>query len=290
MKTLPSILFSLFAAACISGCSSRTPDSSKEGSHQKENGYELVWYDEFDYKGLPDSTKWNYDTEGNDEGWGNRELQFYTEAREENACVENGTLLITAQKQDFQGKEYTSARLISNAHWKYGRIEVRAKLPDGVGTWTAIWMMPGGWSFNDANWPNVGEIDIMEHVGYEPGIVHASAHSKDYQWRAGTQKTATVEVPDAIETFHSYIMEWTPDVMKTYVDDSLYFEYVNEGLGESKWPYDKPFYLILNVAVGGDWGSVKGIDEAAFPQTMVVDYVRIYQKPPLTDGSKRALI
>jgi beta-glucanase (GH16 family) len=282
MKTLPSLLFSLFVAACISGCNNPNPDSSKEDTRKSGNGYELVWHDEFDYEGLPDSTKWSYDTEGNEEDWGNSELQFYTEASEENARVVNGSLFITARKQAFQGKEYTSARLISNAHWKYRRIEVRAKLPDAKGTWTAIWMMPGNWSFDDANWPDVGEIDIMEHVGYDPGMVHASAHSKDYhyEWENETQKTAIIKVPDATETFHSYIMEWTPDVMTTYVDDSLYFEYVNEGLGESKWPYDKPFYLILNVAVGGSWGSVMGIDEGAFPQTMEVDYVRVYKKTP----------
>ena len=147
-----------------------------------------------------------------------------------------------------------------------------------TGTWSAIWMMPGGWTFNDGNWPDVGEIDIMEHVGHELGVIHASAHSKDYQWQKQTQKTATIFIPDVDKKFHSYIIEWTPDVIKAFVDDSLYFEYQNEGLGESKWPYNKPFYLILNVAVGGAWGSMKGIDDEAFPQTMEVDYVRVYQK------------
>ena len=240
--------------------------------------YEMVWNDEFDNNGLPDKTKWSYDTEGNEDGWGNFEAQHYTEANLKNAGVENGILHITARKEDCSGKKYTSARLVSKANWKYGKIEVNAKLPPGRGTWSAIWIMPGGWSFNDGNWPDIGEIDIMEHVGHDLGVIHASAHSKDYQWQKETQKTATISVPDVSEKFHSYILEWTPDVLKAFVDDSLYFEYKNEGLGETKWPYGKPFYLIMNVAVGGAWGSMQGIDEDAFPQTMEIDYVRIYQK------------
>jgi len=235
-----------------------------------------VWQDEFDYNGLPDTTKWSYDTEGNEAGWGNYEAQHYTGANEKNARVENGVLQIIAQKQDFGGKAYTSARLVSKADWKYGKIEVRAKLPPAMGTWSAIWMMPANWSFNDGNWPDVGEIDIMEHVGHDLGVIHASAHSKDYQWQAQTQKTATIDVPDATEKFHSYTLEWTPDVLKATVDDSLYFEYKNEGLGKTKWPYDKPFYLIINVAVGGAWGGE--VDDSAFPQVMEVDYVKVYQK------------
>ncbi len=242
--------------------------------------YELVWSDEFNYNDLPDPNMWIYDTEGNNAGWGNNEAQYYTEAIKKNARVENGKLHITAIREEIEGKEFSSARLMSKADWKYGKIEVNAKLPDARGTWSAIWAMPGGWTFKDGNWPDVGEIDIMEHVGHDLGIIHASAHSKDYQWQKQTQKTATIFVPDVNTEFHSYIMEWSPEVMRTYVDDSLYFEYRNERLGDSKWPYDKPFYLILNVAVGGAWGSMNGIDSTAFPQTMEVDYVRVYQKNP----------
>ena len=258
----------------------RDHESSPVVSNSKTDGkdWQLVWSDEFNGRGLPDSTKWTYDTEGNSAGWGNNEKQFYTIARKENASVENGKLTITAIKEDFEGKKFTSARLVPKTAWQYGRIEVRAKLPNGRGTWPAIWMMPGGWSFKDGNWPDIGEIDIMEHVGYDLNVIHASAHSKDYQWRASTQKTAVIKVPDVTENFHNYILEWSHDVMKAYVDDSCYFVYKNEGLGVSKWPYDKPFYLILNLAVGGDWGNIKGIDENAFPQTMEVDYVRVYKK------------
>lgn len=268
-----AILFSILLMA-LAGCQS--------GQNQKKQAipdiYELVWSDEFDYSGLPDSAKWRYDTEGNEAGWGNNEDQWYTAARLENAHVENGVLHVTARREDFEGKKFTSARLISNADWKYGRFEIRAKVPEAVGTWPAIWMMPGGWSFNDGGWPGVGEIDIMEHVGFDPGVIHASAHSQDYQWQAGTQKTGTIMVPDAMNEFHVYTLEWSPEALKAYVNDSLFFDYQNEGLGSSKWPYDKPFYLILNVAVGGEWGRVKGIDEDAFPQTMEIDYVRVYQK------------
>ncbi|MBS2210311.1 glycoside hydrolase family 16 protein [Carboxylicivirga mesophila] len=245
----------------------------------KENKeYKLVWQDEFDYVGLPDSSKWAYDQEGNPHGWGNNEAQFYTNSRRENAWVEDGKLHIIAVNEAYEGKEFTSARLMSKADWQHGRVEVRAKLPKGIGTWSAIWMMPGGWTFNDGNWPNIGEIDIMEHVGYDLGTIHASAHSKDYQWQAGTQQTATVKIPHVDSLFYTYALEWTADSLKAFVDDQQYFAYANEGLGEDKWPYEKPFYLLLNLAVGGAWGSVEGIDTLSFPQTMEVDYVRIYQK------------
>ncbi len=268
------ILLVLFALNMIA-CNSKQAKKSDPKTPLK---YQLVWSDEFDYTGLPDSTKWTYDTEGNAHGWGNQEAQFYTQAKKENAWVENGNLKITALKEQCEGKEYTSARLNSKANWLHGKIEVNAKLPKGIGTWSAIWMMPANWTYNDGNWPTIGEIDIMEHVGHNLGTIHASAHSKDYQWQKNTQQTDTINISDVDEKFHSYILEWTPEVMKAYVDDQLYFEYKNEGLGKSKWPYVKPFYLIINLAVGGAWGSEKGIDNNSFPQSMEIDYVRIYQK------------
>ncbi|WP_347839557.1 glycoside hydrolase family 16 protein [uncultured Draconibacterium sp.] len=278
MKSLKYFVLIALGLACIMSCGNRTNKNTSTSNQAPPAEYQLVWSDEFDGSGLPDSTKWGYDTEGNDHGWGNNEAQFYTTKRQQNSKVENGMLHITALKESFHDKEYTSARLFTKTDWKYGRFETRAKLPAGRGTWAAIWMMPGGWSFNDGNWPDVGEFDIMEHVGHDPGVIHASAHSRDYQWQKGTQQTDTMHVADAIETFHTYTWEWSPNTVKAYVDDELYFEYKNEGLGESKWPYEKPFYLILNVAVGGAWGSMKGIDDTAFPQTMEVDYVRVYQK------------
>lgn len=274
MKQLVIIFIGfVLLSSSITGCLCPEPnnyDTSKE--------LKLVWSDEFDIDGLPDAEKWSYDTEGNSAGWGNNELQFYTVGKSENAKVEDGKLKITAIHKKESGKDFTSARLVSNADWKYGRMEINAKLPDGRGTWSAIWAMPGGWTFNDGNWPDVGEIDIMEHVGHDLGVVHGSAHSKDYQWQKNTQQTGSIYIPDVNKEFHTYILDWSPDYIRTYVDDSLYFEYENEGLGESKWPYDKPFYLILNIAVGGAWGGMQGVDTTAFPQTMEVDYVRVYQR------------
>ncbi len=276
LKNTIILLGTIFLFASCNGKKSGSSKKNTESSHK--DSYQLVWSDEFNYTGLPDITKWIYDTEGNADGWGNNEAQFYTKAKKENAWVENGVLNIIALKENYEGKDYTSARLNSKANWLYGKIEVNAKLPKGRGTWSALWMMPEGWTYKDEDWPNVGEIDIMEHVGHNLGAIHASAHSKDYQWQANTQQTDTIHISDVAEKFHSYICEWTPDVMRAYVDDKLYFEYENEGLGEAKWPYIKPFYLILNVAVGGAWGNVQGIDTNAFPQSMQVDYVRIYQK------------
>lgn len=246
------------------------------GCNSKDN-YKLVWSDEFDYTGLPDSTLWGYDTEGNINGWGNNEEQFYTAARSENAWVENGKLFIHAIHEPYQNKDFTSARLISQQSWKHGKIEVRARIPEAKGTWSAIWMMPAGWTFNDGNWPDVGEIDIMEHVGHDIGTIHGSAHSKDYQWQIGTQQSGTIHEPSVTKEFHTYKLEWTEEILKWFVNDKLYFSYKNENQGESKWPYNKPFYLILNLAVGGEWGSVQGIDVEAYPQTMEIDYVRVYQ-------------
>ncbi|WP_324725972.1 glycoside hydrolase family 16 protein [Actomonas aquatica] len=244
---------------------------------QPGSDWELVWNDEFDGTGLPDAAKWTYDVGGH--GWGNNEKQFYTQARLENARQHDGKLHITARREAWEGNDYTSARVISSGlgDFQYGRFEIRAKLPAARGSWAAIWMMPSDWDFSQGGWPDVGEIDIMEHVGHDPGVIHASAHSRDYQWQKGTQKTGTISVPRATEAFHTYVLEWSENRLAAYVDDALYFEYLNEGDGEGKWPYVKPFYLILNVAVGGEWGMVKGIDEAAFPQTMEVDYVRVYR-------------
>ncbi len=273
MKIVINFLVIISLGILMTNC-----DSNPKSPATKEGEWKLVWQDDFSYTGLPDSTKWDYDTEGNSAGWGNNEAQHYTKLDKNNAWVENGILKITARKDSVGGKQFSSARLMSKANWQYGKIEVSAKVPPARGTWSAIWMMPGGWSFNDGNWPDIGEIDIMEHVGHDLGVIHASAHSKDYQWQKNTQKTATILNATAHEEFHSYILEWSPEVLKFYVDNQLYLTYENEGLGESKWPYDKPFYLILNVAIGGAWGDMKGIDEQAFPQTMEVDFVKVYQQ------------
>jgi len=251
----------------------------------------LVWEDNFDYTGLPDSSKWSYDVGGH--GWGNNELQYYTENREENARVKDGKLIIESRKEAYSGNGYTSARLVSRdkGDWTYGRIEARAILPKGTGTWPAIWMLPTEWKYGDGGWPDVGEIDIMEHVGYEEGIIHGTIHTHDFNHMNGTDKGGQITIPDAVDAFHVYAIEWTEDKIEWYVDDEKYFTYENNGDGWSAWPFDHPFHLILNIAVGGDWGGAEGVDETIFPQKMEIDYVRVYKKSDqlsnLIDGEEK---
>ncbi len=209
-------------------------------------------------------------------GWGNHELQYYTFRQNKNARVENGHLVIEARKEITGSNLYSSARLVTRgrADWTYGRIDVRAKLPKGLGTWPAIWMLG---SHTPLQWPDDGEIDIMEHVGYDPGVIHASIHCKKYYHSIGTQKTATTAVPDCSEAFHVYSLDWNAEKITVLIDNKPYFSFSNEHSNRSAWPFDTPAYLLLNVAVGGDWGGQKGVDAAAFPQRMEIDYVRVYQ-------------
>ncbi len=243
-------------------------------------GWQLVWADEFDRPGQPDPTKWTCDVGGG--GWGNHELQFYTANRPENLRVEDGHLIIEARKESYQGREYTSARLVTKnkGDWDRGRFEIRAKLPRGRGTWPAIWMLPTAWDLGNGGWPDVGEIDIMEHVGYDPGRIHASTHSHLHQWRKNTQRTAIREVPDASTAFHTYTLEWDPEEIRIYVDDARYFTSRRDGGDWQSWPFFRKFHLLLNLAIGGDWGGVKGVDPTIWPQRLEVDYVRVYQRTP----------
>ncbi|MBA4410948.1 MAG: glycoside hydrolase family 16 protein [Bacteroidota bacterium] len=250
----------------------------KAGPDRSNNEYELVWSDEFNYSGLPDSKKWSYDTAGNITGWGNNEAQYYTSACLKNSEVKDGNLFINAIKEDFEGRRYTSARLVtkSKGDWLYGRVEVRAKLPDGRGMWPAIWMLPTDWVYG--GWPASGEIDIMENVGYDPYVIVGSAHTELYNHMKGTHKNGNITISDCYTEFHNYILEWDASEYRVYVDSQLFFTYKNDGTGYQSWPFDKPFHLLLNVAVGGNWGGQKGIDDTIFPRSMVVDYVRVYQK------------
>lgn len=241
----------------------------------QKNGWRLVWSDEFNYKGLPDTSKWNYDV-GSDHGWGNNELEYYTYRRKENARVENGKLIIEARKEKADSFNYTSARLLTRgkASWQYGKIEVKAKIPKGVGSWPAIWTLADGMK----RWPDDGEIDIMEHVGFHQGYIHGSIHCKKYYHVIGTQKTDTVYVPDCSSAFHVYSLEWDKEIIKVAVDGKVYFSFSNEHKGYEYWPFDNKMFLILNIAVGGNWGGQKGVDDKAFPMKMEIDYVRVYQK------------
>ncbi len=243
----------------------------------------LVWADEFEVDGLPDASKWRYDVGGH--GWGNDELQYYTEAREENARIEDGRLIIEARREEHAGREYTSARLLTRREWTYGRFEARAKLPSGRGTWPAIWMLPD--LDEHGGWPLGGEIDIMEHVGHTPDLVHSTVHTGAYNHSRGTHKGAQIDVPTARSDFNVYAVEWTPEEIRGYVNDTHYFTFENETLAdgatitelkdERHWPFDHPFHLILNVAVGGAWGGQEGVDPDIWPQRMEIDYVRVYE-------------
>ena len=272
-KIVPGLLlcFAAFVAWANEPLQKTNPPNSEEK-------YTLVWSDEFDYKGLPDSKKWSFDTSGNESGWGNNEAQFYTSENVKNAEVKDGYLYINTLKEDHEGKKYTSARLVTKGKgdWLYGKVEVRAKLPEGRGMWPAIWMLPTEWKYG--GWPASGEIDIMENVGYDPYVIVASAHTKSYNHVMGTQKNAKITIDDCYSAFHNYTLEWEASEYRVYVDSTLYFTYKNDETGFQSWPFDRPFHLLLNVAVGGNWGGQKGIDDSIFPNSMVVDYVRVYQK------------
>ncbi|MDD2304260.1 MAG: glycoside hydrolase family 16 protein [Prolixibacteraceae bacterium] len=264
------VLTLLISGGCKDNPKDPNPDSEIPA------GYQLVWSDEFNYTGLPDASKWSYDIGGS--GWGNEEAQYYTDSRLANAEVKGGYLFINAIKEDFEGKKYTSARLVTRTKgdWLYGRIEVRAKLPDGVGMWPAIWMLPTDWAYG--GWPASGEIDIMENLGYIPYFISATVQTQSYNFRSNSQKQAITGVPDCYTQFYNYILEWESSELRIYVDSKLYQTFKNEGTGYLVWPFDKKFHLILNVAVGGTFGGAQGIDDSIFPRSMVIDYVRVYQK------------
>lgn len=238
----------------------------------------LVWSDNFDYSGLVDSTKWSYDTRGNEYSWGNSEQQHYTHSDSANAYVSNGLLRIVARLDSLGGKRYTSARLITKGKgdWLYGKFVIRAKLPNGVGSWSAIWMLPTDWEYGP--WPNSGEIDIMENVGYAADTVLATAHTKLFNHVLNTQVSGQIFVERPYHEFHVYSLEWEPGEWRAYVDDIHYYTHTNDGSGFGAWPFDKRFHLILNLAVGGSLGGKHGIDNSAFPMVMEVDYVKVYQK------------
>jgi len=232
------------------------------------------WVDEFDYTGLPATNKWDYDLGGS--GWGNNEKQLYTNTLN-NVSVADGKLTITAKKENMNGMAYTSTRLVTRGKLDvlYGRIEVRAKLPTGRGTWPAIWMLPTDRAYGD--WPKSGEIDIMEHVGYDQNTVHFSTHSEAYYFKINTQKTSKKLIPDASTAFHDYRVDWTPYAIRGYFDNTLVFEFTNEGKTYKEWPFDKRFHILINLAVGGDWGGAQGIDDSIFPQKFEVEHVRYYK-------------
>lgn len=242
--------------------------------------WNLVWSDEFNGSGLPDSSKWNYNV-GN-WGWGNNEPQYYTNSRVENARQEDGALIIEAHQNEM-GQDWTSARLTTQgkAAFVYGKIEFRAKVPVGRGTWAAGWLL--GDSYEDEmSWPYCGEIDVLECVGFEiddttgNGMNHASCHTRAYYFKQGNQITAQTPVSNMNQEWHTYSIEWYPDVIYALVDGERYYTY-DKTADELEWPFNNPQNIILNLAVGGGWGGAKGIDESWENHQFIIDYVRVYE-------------
>lgn len=239
-----------------------------ESSELEKRNYELVWQDEFDTDGAPDVTKWIYDTGSG--GWGNNELQNYT-SNAENVVVDDGLLKITAIKS---GNSFTSARIKTQGLFEqeYGRFEARIKLPWGPGIWPAFWML--GSDIETVDWPQCGEIDVMEYRGQEPNLIHGSVHGPGYSGGAAITKSFGYENDRFDVDFHVFAVEWGTNFINYYVDETLYQQIRPKDL-TGDWVYDHPFFMILNVAVGGDYVGFP-TEDTPFPQTMFVDYVRVY--------------
>lgn len=264
----------------MSGAERKTITVSQEGGEYKEpeyncpEGYSLVWHDEFD-KGVSLGSDWTHEVQKS--GWVNHELQNYVNERTPNGAyvteIVDGALHINCIKEN--GKVY-SGRVYAKVKegWQYGYIEARIKLPKGKGTWPAFWMMP----VHFRSWPSDGEIDIMEEVGTHANYVSSSLHADGHVHTNNTQVTHEMFCKGAEDDYHVYSMEWTDTEITTYVDGKQQLYYKNPGTGKRDWPYDAPFYVIFNLAWGGDWGGMNGVDESALPTTMQVDYIRVFQK------------
>ena len=264
-----------------------TQSAAEKPAYNAPDGYSLVWHDEFDgnygyapnVDGLPrtelNPDDWTHEVKNS--GWVNHELQNYVNHKTPEGRLvtelRDGKLRITAHKENgkvYSGRVYAKVK----SGWTYGYIEASIKLPKGKGTWPAFWMMP----VNFRSWPADGEIDIMEEVGYHPDYVSSSLHANAHVHSNGTQVTHEMKCDGAEGEFHTYAILWTAKNITTYVDGKVQLSYDNRGLGRDDWPYDDPFYVIFNLAWGGDWGGAQGVDESALPATMEVDYVRVFQK------------
>jgi beta-glucanase (GH16 family) len=272
------------AALLLTACSALPPAPLAVAPNPAQTlappaGYQLVWADEFERDGLPDPSRWAYDTGMNKAGWHNRELQYYAGPRAENAVVRGGRLVITARREslstapDWGGQRYTSTRLFTHGRrdWTYGFFEVRAKLPCGLGTWPAIWLLNSA-----VDWPAGGELDIMEHVGKNPGHVFSSIHTAANH--GGNPVGGGTQLKEACTRFHNYQMHWTADRLRFAIDGKVHLDYTNPRAGRERWPFDRPQFLILNIAVGGDLGGP--VDDSVFPVAMEVEHVRVYQARP----------
>ena len=274
--TLLLIASSAFAAdqPKPSGGLSGASDSKPEKVPFSPSRWKRVWADEFNRDGPPDPAVWN-----REEGYlRNHENQYYTRDRQENARVEKGTLVIEARSDNVTGHPITSASLTTQGKraFLYGRIAVRAKIPTGRGTWPAIWTL--GQNSKEAGWPACGEIDIMENVGFSPEKIHANIHCTAYNHVRHNGRGSSLETYAPWSQFHVYAVEWYEDRLEFFFDDIRYFTFRKESSDPAVWPFSKPQYLILNLAIGGAWGGQKGIDETLFPHRFEIDYVRYYQR------------
>ena len=245
-----------------------------------KEGWALVWNDEFDGPAL-NLEKWSFEIGGH--GWGNNELQYYSDD-DSTAFIQDGKLVIRADLVP-QGtgssdnlRYFSSARLRTSGKgdWRYGRIEVKAKLALGQGIWPAIWMLPTDWMYG--GWPESGEIDIMEHVGYDPGRVHGSIHTGSYNHKINTQRGGSKLVDKISSKFYVYAIEWYKDRIDFLINDAKYFSFQNDGKNDfNTWPFNQRFHLLINIAVGGDWTGSPD-ETTQFPTEMEVEYVRVYEK------------
>ncbi|WP_452596741.1 glycoside hydrolase family 16 protein [Pontimicrobium sp. MEBiC01747] len=251
-----------------------TISCSTDETQTVANFQTLVIADEFNTDGAPDSSMWTYDIGTGANGWGNNELQYYTD-RTENVKVENGYLLITANQEDFEGASYTSARIKTQNLFEraYGRFEARIRLPYGKGLWPAFWLLGNDCETNI--WPQCGEIDIMEYLGDNPTTIFGTVHGPGYSGGEAVSKDYVLENDRYDTGFHVFGIEWGPDYINYYVDDALYQTITPQDV-PGEWVFNHPFYIILNVAVGGNFPGSPN-NETVFPQTMLVDYVRVYQ-------------
>ena len=259
------------------GCQSSDQSPQETVPSLADTQWELVWSDEFDYKGVPDPNKWGYER-----GFvRNDELQYYTD-RPENVRVDGEHLIIEARQDSAvingEVREITSASVTTRGQqaWQYGKVDISAKLPNGLGTWPALWML--GENIATVNWPLCGEIDIMENVGYNADTVFTTIHTETYNHTRGTQKIAGTYLPSGDNEFHTYGIEWNARQIDFLIDDARVFTVSKQARdGVEEWPFDQPFFLLMNFAFGGGWGGVQGVDKSVLPQQYFIDYVRVYQ-------------
>jgi beta-glucanase (GH16 family) len=278
------LLYCLLLLVVLAGCSQAgTP---KATPIKAPDGWKLVWQDEFNEAAgaVPDPSKWIYDLGGH--GWGNKEYQYYTDKPENAATDGLGSLVITAQKTDpstsqdlicwYGSCDYTSARLLTKTKFEftYGRVEARVKMAYGQGLWSAFWLL--GANIDSTPWPNCGEIDILENIGKEPSTIHGTVHGPGYSGANGIGGPYTLSSGKFADDFHTFAVEWDPQEIRWFVDGEQYFS-VDPGRVSGDWVFDHPFFMILNLAVGGNWPGYPDTS-TVFPQTMTVDYVRVFQK------------